>query len=358
MLRVGIAGLRRGASLFQMFAHHEEARVVAVCDADRARAEAFARDSQVPSAYDDFTGLLAHDLDAVVIATPLPCHAAQSIAALERGKHVLCEVPAVASLAEAEALAEAARRSAAIYMMAENCCYNPFMNSWRQWVTEGRIGRIIYAEAEYVHDCRSIMRDAAGRLTWRAAMPPIHYCTHSLGPLLWLNGDRCVSAVGMHTGINVAPELGAIDMEAGLFRTAGGAVIKILCGFSVARKPSFHTYTVYGTRGCLEKPRDGSETRAYFAGEPDSAGMAALPLLPDAVAWSGTLPSHAGRGGHGTSEYFLVNDFVNAALHGAPVPIDVHTALDYTVPGLCAHLSAEEGGRPVAIPDSRRGARG
>jgi predicted dehydrogenase len=357
MLRVGVAGLRRGARLFQMFAHHAEARVVAVCDADGARAEAFARAQlmqEVPAALDDFERLLEQDLDAVVIATPLPCHAAQSIAALERGKHVLCEVPAVASLAEAEALVAAARRSDAIYMMAENCCYNPFIGAWRQWVAEGRIGRIIYAEAEYVHDCRALMRDAAGRLTWRAAMPPIHYCTHSLGPLLWLNGDRCVSAVGMHPGVNVAPELGAIDMEVGLFRTAGGAVIKILCGFSVAREPSFHTYTVYGTRGCLEKPRDAEETRAFFADTPGP--MAPLPWLPDAVAWSGTLPAHATRGGHGTSEYFLVNDFVNAVLHGAPVPIDVYTALDYTVPGLCAHLSAEEGGHPVAIPEYRRGA--
>jgi predicted dehydrogenase len=355
MLRVGIAGLRRGASLFQMFAHHEEARVVAVCDADGARVEAFLRDHPGPDAYDDFARLLTHDLDAVVVATPLPCHAAQSIAALERGKHVLCEVPAVASLAEAEALAEAARRVSAIYMMAENCCYNPFITGWRQWVAEGRIGRIVYAEAEYVHDCRSLMRDAAGRLTWRAAMPPIHYCTHSLGPLLWLNGDRCVSAVGMHPGVNVAPELGAIDMEVGLFRTAGGALIKILCGFSVARTPSFHTYTVYGTRGCLEKPRDAAEPRAFFGDAPEPAGMAPLPL-PGPDARAAPLPEHAKGGGHGTSEYFMVNDFVNAVLHGAPVPIDVYTALDYTVPGLCAHLSAEEAGRPIAIPDYRRSA--
>jgi predicted dehydrogenase len=352
MLRVGIAGLRRGASLFQMFAHHAEVRVTAVCDADGERAGAFARDHQVPDACDDFARLLEFDLDAVVVATPLPCHAAQSIAALERGKHVLCEVPAVASLAEAEALARAARGSSAIYMMAENCCYSPFIGAWRQLVADGGLGRVIYAEAEYVHDCRRIMRDADGRRTWRAAMPPIHYCTHSLGPLLWLNGDRCVSAVGMHPGVNVAPELGAIDMEVGLFRTAGGAVIKILCGFSVARAPMFHTYTVYGTRGCLEKPRDAAEPRAFFAGAPQQAGMAPLPL-PDPAPESAPLPAHAVSGGHGVSEYFMVNDFVNAVLHAAPVPIDVYTALDYTVPGLCAHLSAEEGGRPVAIPDYR-----
>jgi predicted dehydrogenase len=48
MLKIGVAGLRRGASLFEMFVHHPEVRVTAVCDADGERAAAFARDHQVP----------------------------------------------------------------------------------------------------------------------------------------------------------------------------------------------------------------------------------------------------------------------------------------------------------------------
>ena len=88
------------------------------------------------------------------------------------------------------------------------------------------------------------MRDAQGRLTWRAQLPPIHYCTHELGPLLKLlaashNGerDRCVWAVGLPTGRNVAPDLGVIDLEVGLFRTARGAVLNVLCAFSIGREP-------------------------------------------------------------------------------------------------------------------------
>jgi hypothetical protein len=153
----------------------------------------------------------------------------------------------------------------------------------------------------------------------------------------------------MHTGVNVAPDLGAIDMEVGLYRTASGAVIKILCGFSVAREPSFHTYTVYGTRGCLEKPRNADETLAFFSDVPELAGMIRMPL----PATHRRAPGYATLGGHGTSEYFMVNAWVDAIQGRAPCPIDIDTALDYTVPGLCAHLSAEEGGRPVAIPDYR-----
>src|SRR5262245_47870149 len=108
MLKVGVAGLRRGVGLYQMVAHHPEAQVVAVCDTDAARLETFLRQHEVATGYDSYEELLAHDLDAVVLATPMPLHAVQSIAALEQGKHVLCEVPAVATLAEAEALVRAA----------------------------------------------------------------------------------------------------------------------------------------------------------------------------------------------------------------------------------------------------------
>lgn len=348
MLRVGIAGLRRGGALARIVGRHPELRLAAVCDTDAGRAEAAAREHAVPVVVGSWEALLEEELDAVVIATPLPCHAAHAIAALERGLHVLCEVPACASLEEAEALARAARSASGVYMLAENCCFTAFIGSWRRMVTDGRIGRVIYAEAEYLHDCRAIMREA-GERTWRAAMPPIHYGTHSLGPILSLTGDRCVSAVGMHTGVNVAPDLGAIDMEVGLYRAASGAVIKILCGFSLVREPSFHSYTVFGTRGCLEKPRNEEETRAFFEDVPELAGMMRMPL----PASHRRAPAYATQGGHGTSEYFMVNAWVDAVRGRAPCPIDLFTALDYTVPGLCAHLSAEEGGRPVAVPDYR-----
>jgi hypothetical protein len=51
----------------------------------------------------------------------------------------------------------------------------------------------------------------------------------------------------------------------------------------------------------------------------------------------------------------MAQDFVRAVRSEIPVPIDVYDALDYTAPGLCAHLSAERGGAPVEIPDFRSG---
>lgn len=352
-LRAGVVGLRRGAALLRVLARQPGVEVAALCDLDATRLEAAASEYRAPGIYTDFDGFLGHGLDVVVIASPPALHVSQAIAALRAGAHVLSEVPAVTSLDEARMLAQAAREASSLYMLAENCCYWAFVQSWKQMVADGRIGEPVYAEAEYIHDCRSLLRDPDGTPTWRASLPPIHYCTHSLGPLLAVAGGRPVTAVGLHSGSRMNPDLGTFDMEVGLFRTDRGVPLKVLCGFGVARRPSFHSYTIYGTRGCLERPRPGTgpveTTIAYFEEVPHLHGMASLPLdtrHPDA-------PASAAAGGHGTAEWAMVRDFVEAIRGGRPSPIDVHAALDMTLPGLCAHRSALQGGVQVEIPDFR-----
>ena len=348
-LKVGVVGLRRGGALFNVFKNRRDVEVVAVCDRDGGRAETLA--GQEAAHYDDYERFLKHGMDAVVVATPAPLHAEQVIRAVEADRHVLSEVPAVYALTECEQVVRAVRRSGMKYMMAENSCYMAYLQSWRRMVEDGRIGEVTYAEGEYVHNCRALMRSPDGSLTWRAGMPPIFYCTHSLGPLLMLMGDRCISAVGLHTGCHVAPDLGAIDLEVGLFRTAKGRVIKILCGFSVAREPAFHYYVVYGSKGVLEtgRPGDAEGTKGFFADVPHLQGMTRLPLTTSHTG----APPEARAGGHGTTEYYMVDDFVRAIREDTEPAIDVYTAMDYTAPGLCAHLSAENGGEPVAVPDFR-----
>lgn len=365
-LRIGIVGLVRGAVLHKAFALQEECEVIAVCSRTPERAQAYAAANGVPRAYGSYAELLAdRDVDAVVVASPAPYHAEQSIAALAAGKHVLSEVPAAASLEECAALVSAveAARGRAIYMFGEKVNYSVVTRTWERIVAQGLLGKIIYAESQYVHDLRHIMRDARGQLTWRAQLPPIHYCTHELGPLLKLlaasNGgerDRCVWATGLHTGRNVAPDLGAIDLEVGLFRTARGAVLKVLCAFSIVREPWGHVRTIYGTHGCLESGRpaaDGSGSGlalAYLDLLPDLQDLMPLPL---GAARRHAPPEAVVPGGHGDAEYWMVRDFIRAARGEAPPAIDVYDAVDYTAPGICAHLSAERGGVPVEIPDFR-----
>ena len=103
MLKVGIVGLGRGTSFINVFSRHPMCQIAAVCDAKPGLADRVARERNIPAAYEDFDRFIDHDLDIVVVATPPAHHVKQSIAALERGRHV-SEVPAVASLEECPVL--------------------------------------------------------------------------------------------------------------------------------------------------------------------------------------------------------------------------------------------------------------
>ena len=61
----------------------------------------------------------------------------------------------------------------------------------------------------------------------------------------------------------------------------------------------------------------------------------------------------ARRGGHGTSEYWMLKDFLKSIEEGTTPPIDVHVAMDYTVPGIVAAQSVEQAGATLPVPDSR-----
>ena len=353
MLKIGVVGLKRGMSFVNMFGRHPECKVVAVCDKQGDMAARVAQERDIPGVYEDFEQFLNDDLDVVVIATPPAFHVEQSVAALKSGRHVLSEVPAATSLEECHTLAKAVKESSAKYMMGANPNFWAFIESWREMVRQGRLGKIIYGEAEYISGAipgaPTLRRTADGKPTWRAFLPPIHYCTHSLGPILSLSDDRCVTAVGMHTGSNIDTEYGTIDMEVGLFKTEQGAVVKILTGFALRRQPGFHYYSVYGTKGCLEKRRDGAETIGYFEDIPNLHGMVNIPIN----TMHKGLPGWAAMGGHGSAEYVMIQGFIEAILEDKDPPVDVYKALDYTAPGLCAHISAEQGGKPVEVPDFR-----
>lgn len=351
-IRVGVAGLRRGRGPLGVLAHHPSAEVVAVADPNQTVRDEIADKYEVKARLSSFEALLAADLEAVVIATPAPMHVAQAVAALDAGIHVLSEVPAAWSLAEAQALVAAVERSSASYMFAENVNYFDRTVAWQRFIDAGHLGTIFYGEAEYIHDCRSLMRHADGSPTWRASLPPIHYCTHSLGPLLAWTGDRCVSAVCLDTGCHNEPDFGTIDLQVAIFRTESGGALKVLCGFSLNSEPGRHYYCLYGTKGMLESGRTADSPDRGFLTERAAETRGPAPGVVPPVEREA--PEAARLGGHGTSEWFMIDDWLRSILDGSPPPIDVFAGLDMTLPGICANLSSQQGGQPVEVPNPRR----
>lgn len=348
MLNVAICGLRRGASFARIFPLFDDCRLSAVCDTNEALLQRFARDVPEVLRFTHFEDLLNTRPDICVVASPIALHAEQSIAALQAGCHVLQEVFLAETLEQCRQLYEAVKaHPKQTFMLAENCCYWHFILEWKKKWREGLFGGLIHGEAEYIHDVRTLMTDERGGATWRATLPPIHYLTHSLGPLLWVSGARVERAVALATPSRLEPGRDHYDSEVALFQTDNGATLKVLTAFRVAREPAFHYYSLYGTRGCLEsqRPPEALRTNAFFS-EDNGVDMVQWPLgRNDPQA-----PSGADSGGHGTAEYYMIRDFLESVRRGRPSPIGIDAALEMSVPGLCAHQSALNNGHPVDIP--------
>jgi len=92
----------------------------------------------------------ADEIDLVDIGTPNDVHAEQAIAALEAGKHVACEKPLAGTLADAEAMAAAARSARGTTSVWFNYRRVPAVALARQLVASGAIGRVYHVRAAYL----------------------------------------------------------------------------------------------------------------------------------------------------------------------------------------------------------------
>ena len=107
------------------------------------------------------------DVDVIDICTPGDTHAEIALAALEAGKHVLCEKPLANSVGEAEAMAsaaEAARDRGVRSMVGFTYRRVPAVAYARQLVAEGRLGRVLHVRGAYLQDW---LTDPEAPLTWR-----------------------------------------------------------------------------------------------------------------------------------------------------------------------------------------------
>ena len=343
--KVGMVGVGRGTSYGRVFTGHPDTEVVALCDMNGEALEKNGKDFGLADncLFEKYEDFINADLDIVVLGTPIPFHAEQTIMAMEANKHVLCEVTASNTVESCRKMVEAVRKSKAKFMMAENCNYMHFVMEWDRHIKSGKIGTPFYAECEYVHEIRHLVDGK-----WRANRAPLHYCSHSLGPVLkWMDDYvvRC-TASGKHHSIEPATD-GNIDIQVALFETAKGATIKLLRSSVALRHPALCSYNIIGTQGFLESSRTDYDGigRRYFAESDPVNGY------PIAINTSNIdAPIEARTGGHGTSEYYLVRDFLASIDHDTTPPIDIVRAMDMTVPGLIAHEAAMQGGVWLDVP--------
>ncbi|WP_344923567.1 Gfo/Idh/MocA family oxidoreductase, partial [Streptosporangium oxazolinicum] len=230
----------------------------------------------------DWRKLIARDdVQIVDICTPGDSHAEIAIAALEAGKHVVCEKPLANTVAEAEAMAEAARTAAArgVYaMVAFNYRRVPAIAQAARWVAEGRLGAVRHVRAQYLQDW---IVDPDFPLVWRlqkelagsGALGDIG--AHIIDTAQFITGQRLTQVSGLtetfithrpiagvsaglsaDTGNGSGAQLGEVDVDdAAVFigRLSGGA----LASFEATR---FAT----GRKNALRIEVNGSKASVAF----------------------------------------------------------------------------------------------
>lgn len=234
------------------------------------------------------------DIDLVDICTPGNTHRDIALAALANGKHVLCEKPLANSVADAEAMSEAAASvaSAGVFAM---CGFSyrrtPALALAKRFIDEGRLGTIRQVRAQYLQDWLS---DENAPLTWRldkdmagsGALGDIG--AHSVDTAQWLLGQAVTGVSGMletfvssrpiagefvglgghgQTGTD-APRGPATVDDAALFtaRFTGGAIGSFeATRFALGRKNAMRI-EVNGSRGSVAFDFEESNVLNYFDG--------------------------------------------------------------------------------------------
>jgi len=185
---IGCGGIANGKHM-PALAKQPNAQMVAFCDIEESRAKAAAEKFGVAGAsvYTDYRELLKDaSIDIVHVCTPNDSHAEISIAAMEAGKHVMCEKPMAKTAAEARRMVEAAKRTGKKLSIGYQNRFRPDSQYLKKICDAGELGEIYYAKAH------AIRRRAVP--TWGVFLdedkqgggPLIDIGTHALDLTLWM----------------------------------------------------------------------------------------------------------------------------------------------------------------------------
>jgi predicted dehydrogenase len=373
-IRIAIVGLGKRGTLawIPLLQKIKGCRITAICDpitalhADARAQLANAGDVKVHTRYEDV--LADRNVDAVGLTVRCREQGAMAAMALEAGKHVNQEVPVAHSIEDCWRIVVAQERSGTVFQSAEQVRYAGYVQEWQKLVAAGALGKITYAEGQYLHYIQTLsFRDRkTGQLipvteiarypdaerTWFDSMAPIHYLVHDLSPLLKVLDDRVVEVVGMSTDSPSAahPELRQPDFQVALMRTARGAILRMAVSFSQPHPHAdTHWLQVIGTKGAVEWKRSAHDkAKAWFAseGQPDKRDTDWSYERTDAS-------DEARASGHWGLDYHVHTAFRDAVLEGKPLEFDVYRAMDVAAAGILAAESIAQGSRPLRVPDFR-----
>lgn len=366
-LNIAIIGLGFGAEFIPIYQRYDDVNLYAICQRTEEELNRIGDQFGIDKRYTSYEDLLNDpEVDAVHINTPIPMHGAQSIQALKAGKHVACTVPMATTVEECEEIVRLTEEKGLVYMMMETVVYSREYLFMKELYESGELGKVQFLKASH-------QQDMDGWPDYWPGLPPMHYATHCVGPVLGLtNGEaESVSCFGSGTireelhsyyhspfAVETAHiKLKDSDLTAHVYRSL----------FDVARQYR-ESIEVYGSKKSVEWPLiEHNPLVVHTAKKPEDEIPETMEcpdfahLLPESIqafTTGGVYDdddnqhlSFTQGGGHGGSHPHLVHAFVQNLLEGKEAYPNARESANITCVGILAHESAMKGGETIPLPE-------
>lgn len=301
-----------------------ESKFVAVCDAQPERAQAFAAQYDVQAFPDAVAMFRVADVQAVLIATPHPLHAAPTIAAAAAGVHVLVEKPLAATLTDCDAMLAAAHQSGSkLGVISQRRFYEPVLRM-KAALDAGKLGRpVLGVFTMYSWRDEAYYRSDPWRGRWdtEGGGVLVNQSPHQLDLLQWFMGE-IEEVSGYWANLN-HPSIEVDDTAVAMLRFKGGGLGAIVT--SLSQRPGIYTKVqIHGSNGASVGVQ--TDTGATFV-----AGVSGIAEPPFNDIW--TIPGEEQllpqfqaedrerfRQIDGTTHYhrLQIQDFLQAVLQDRP----------------------------------------
>ncbi len=399
VVRIGFIGLgMRGPGAVHRMTNIEGVEIKALCDIypDRvAKGQALLKRAGFPPAA-EYSGskeawkelCKRDDIDLVYVATDWKHHAEMMIYAMEQGKHVVCEVPAVMTLKEAWDVINTAERTQRHCMMLENCVYDFFELTTLNMAQQGLLGEVLSGKGAYIHNLEDFWLDYESdwRFQYNKEFRGDVYATHGLGPVCFAldihRGDKMDYLVSMDVPAVTIPKY--IEQQRGtpvgefkngemthtLIKTNKGKTIYLEHNVASYR-PYDRMYQLIGTDGFVNKyPVSGISLRPTETNKASVANHEDLtshgfvsdetkrlllekymhPIAKDIAEKAKTV------GGHGGMDFIMDYRLIYCLQNGLPLDMDVYDLAEWSAIAELTRISLENNSAPVEVPDFTRGA--
>jgi predicted dehydrogenase len=315
------------------------AELVAVCDLNPQRVAEMQEQFGAAKTYTDYRDLIADpDIDAVTVATPDFAHGDIVLAAIKAGKHVLSEKPLATTLAEAQAIADAADAAGVKVMVDFHNRVNPAIVALHDTIASGDLGLPLHGTARL----SNTLFVPFELLSWAGKSSALWFLgSHLVDALRFVTGSEVKRVQAMVRRGHLASQgVDTADVHVALLEFENGAVISMENSWVLPNDmPSIVDFKIeiVGEKGLMQAEPSPAAPFKKYTGQ----GLRTTDLF-------GVTPAAGGRIGGFVME--AIARFIDAVATDSPVVADAHDGLNVTRV-LVAIEKAAETGQIITVAD-------